>query len=75
MKKIMLVHLNKMDLKKMLSQIKVVNLLILALQMKYRLRESTTTSTHQVLSLAQKLHICLTFVGILLSSLSQSPPK
>ena len=31
------------------------------------------TLKHQVLSHAQKLHICLTFVGTLLLSLSQSP--
>src|SRR3989337_1832343 len=74
-KKIMLVHLRKMALKTMLSPIKVVNLLILALQMKCGLRKSSTTSTHHVLSHAQKLHICLTFVGTLLLSLSQSPPK
>jgi hypothetical protein len=48
-KKIMLVHVKKMVLKKMLNPIKVVNLLILAWQMKCRLRKSSTTSTHQVL--------------------------
>ena len=49
--KIMMVHLRKMALKKILSPINVVNLLILALQMKCRSRKSSTTSTHQVLSL------------------------
>ena len=38
-----------------------------------QMRKSSATSTHQVVSHAQKLHICLTFVGTLLSSLSQSP--
>ena len=47
--------------------------LILTSLMKCRLRKSPATSTHQVLSHAQKLHIYLTFVGTMLLSLSQSP--
>ena len=69
-KNIMLVRLKKMALKEMLSKFLIVNQLILALLMKCRLRKSPPTSTHQVLSQAQKLHIFLTFVGTLLSSLS-----
>ena len=65
-KNIMLVHLRKMALKKMLSLLNVVNPLILALEMKCRSRKSSATSTLQVLSHALKLHICLTFVGTLL---------
>ena len=65
----------KKMLKKMLSLLNIVNPLIPASQMKCRLRESSTTSKHQVLSHAQRLHICLTFVGTLLLSLSQSPPE
>ena len=52
-----------------LSKFLVVNQLILALQMKCRLTKSSATSTHQVPSHAQKLHIYLTFVGTMLLSL------
>ena len=74
-KNIMLVHLKKMALNKMLSLLNIVSSHILALQMKCRSRKSSAISTQQVLSRAQKLHTCLTFVGILPLSLSQSPPK
>ena len=58
---------------KMLIKFLDDNPLILALQTKCKLRESSMTLKHQVLSHARKLHICLTFVGTLLLSLSQSP--
>ncbi len=49
------------------------NQLILALQKKCKLKRSSMTLKHQVLSHAQKLHIYLTFVGTMLLSLLQSP--
>ena len=74
-KKILLVLLKKLVLRKLLGISKVVNPHILALQTKCRSRKSSSTSTHQVHSRAQKLHTFLTFVGILCLSLSQSPLK
>ena len=65
--------LKKMVLKKMLIKFLDDNLLILVLQKKCKLRRSSMTLKHQVLSHAQKLHIYLTFVGTMLLSLSQSP--
>ena len=77
MKNVELMHLKKllkkMVLKKMLIKFLDDNLLILALQKKCKLRRSSMTLKHQVLSHAQKLHIYLTFVGTMLLSLSQSP--
>ena len=77
MKKIELMHLRKMlkkmVLKKMLIKFLDDNQLILALQKKCKLKRSSTTLKHQVLSHAQKLHIYLTFVGTMLLSPSQSP--
>ena len=76
MKNVELMHLKKllkkMVLKKMLIKFLDDNLLILALQKKCKLKRSSMTLKHQVLSHAQKLHIYLTFVGTMLLSLSQS---
>ena len=73
-----LAHLKKMVLRKMLlkkMRIKFLedNPLIPALLTKSKSRRSLMTLKHQVLSHAQKIHICLSFVGTLLLSLSQSP--
>ena len=73
-KNIELMHLKKllkkMVLKKMLIKFLGDNQLILALQKKCKLRRSSMTLKHQVLSHAQRLLICLTFVCTLHLSLS-----
>src|SRR3954471_13174792 len=59
----------------MLTHLKIVDLVYLVWQMKYKSTKSSLTSTYQVLSLVPELIVLLTFVGTLLSYEFQNPRK